>query len=84
MIEEQVETVMNGERSERMFNLELVQRDFGSVEEGFASLAGGGRVLPLLLAAQMEATVALARAREDAAIEAQNALAQADEALVMG
>jgi hypothetical protein len=75
---------MNGERSERMFNLELVQRDFGSVEEGFASLAGGGRVLPLLLAAQMEATAALARAREDAAIEAQNALAQADEALVMG
>jgi len=72
------------ERSERMFELELVQRDFALVEEGFASLAGGGRVLPLLLAAQLEATAALARAREDAAIEAQDALAQADEALVMG
>jgi hypothetical protein len=67
-----------------MFNLELVQRDFGSVEEGFASLAGGGRVLPLLLVAQMEATAALARAQEDAAIGAQDVLSQADEALVMG
>jgi hypothetical protein len=75
---------LDRERSERMFNLELVQRDFGSVEEGFASLAGGGRVLPLLLAAQLEATGALARAQEDAAIEAQDALTQADEALVLG
>ena len=79
----QAETVMSRERSERMFELELVQRDFGSVEEGFANLAGGGRVLPLLLA-QMEATAALARAQEDAAIEAQDVFSQADEALVLG
>jgi hypothetical protein len=83
-LDRQVETVTNRERSERMFNLELVQRDFGSVVEGFASLAGGGRVLPLLLVAKMEATAALARAQEDAAVEAQDVLSQADEALVLG
>lgn len=67
-----------------MFNLELVQREFGTVEEGFTSLAGGGRVLPLVYAARLEATVALARVQEDAAIEAQDVSSQADEALVMG
>ena len=67
-----------------MFSTEMMHRDFGSVEEGFASLAGGGRGLSLLLAARGEAGSILARAREDAAIEAQDVLSQADEALVLG
>ena len=74
------------ERSEQMFNQETVDHEFGSVEDAFASPAGGGRKLSLslLLAAQEEAMAALARAREDAAMEAQDILSQADEALVMG
>ncbi len=54
-------------------------------EEGQAvwCLAGGGRQLSLLLGA-WEARVALARTQEDAAIEVENVLSQADEALVMG
>jgi hypothetical protein len=67
-----------------MINQEMAHRDFGSVEERFASLAAGVRELPLLLAAQEEARAALAHAQEDAAIEAQGVLAQADEALVLG
>ncbi len=66
-----------------MFNREMVQQDFGSVEERFASLVGGGREFSLLLAAQ-EARAALARAQEHTAIEGQDVLSQADEALVMG
>ena len=46
-----------------MFNQEMVQRDLGSVEDGFASLAGGGREFSLLVAGQEEAWAALARAR---------------------
>jgi hypothetical protein len=61
-----------------------VRQDFGSVGDGFASLAGGGRESTLLFVAQKEARTVLARAREDAAIEAQGVLSQADEALVMG
>jgi hypothetical protein len=67
-----------------MFNQEMVQRDLGSVEDGFASLAGGGREFSLLVAGQEEAWAALARAQEDVAMEAQDVLSQADEALVMG
>jgi hypothetical protein len=67
-----------------MFNREMVHRDFGSVEDRFASLAGGGRGLSLLLGAQEEAKAALAGAQEHAAIEAQDVLSQADEALVLG
>ena len=44
----------------------------------------GGLGFPLLLAGQEEALAALALAQEDAAIEAQDVLSQADEALVMG
>ena len=66
-----------------MFNQGMVQRDVGSVADGFASLAGG-LGFPLLLADQEEALAALALAQEDAAIEAQDVLSQADEALVMG
>ena len=69
-----------GERSEKMLEQEMVHLGFGSVEEGFA---GGVRELLLLLAAR-DARVALAGAQEDAAIEAQDILSQADEALVMG
>ena len=67
-----------------MINREMVQRDFGSVEGRFAKLADGGRDLSLLLAAQEEAMAALVRAQEDAALEAEDVLTQADEALVMG
>ena len=67
-----------------MINQEMVHQDLGSVEERFASPAEGRRGFSLLLAAQEEARVALARAQEQAAIEAQDALSQADEALVMG
>jgi hypothetical protein len=68
-----------------MMNQEMVQGDLGSMEEGFASPAHGGRGFSLLLTAQDEAwAAALARAQEDAAIEAQDALSQADEALVLG
>ena len=68
-----------------MFVREMVHRDYGSVEDGFASLAPGGPGFSLLLAAKEEARdTALARAQEDAAIEAQDVLSQADEALVLG
>jgi hypothetical protein len=67
-----------------MFNQEIVHQDFGSVEERFASLAGCGRELALLLAGQEEAKAALARAQEDTAIEAEDVLSQAEEALVLG
>ena len=68
-----------------MISQEMAQGDLGSVEERFASLVGDARDLSLLLAAREEATrAALARAREHAAIEAQDVLSQADEALVMG
>ena len=66
-----------------MFIREIVHQDFGSVEERFASRAGE-RELSLLLAARGQAGATLARAQEDAAIEAQDILSQADEALVLG
>ena len=66
-----------------MFNREMVHQDFGSVEDTFATPAGGGRELSLLLAAQ-EVRGALARVPEHVAVEAQDVLSQADEALVMG
>ena len=73
------------ERSKKMINQEMAHQGFGSVEERFASLANGGPGFSLLLAAQEEARAAvLARAQEDAAIEAQDVLSQADEALVLG
>lgn len=66
-----------------MINQEIVQQDFGSAEERFAGRTGG-RELSLLPAAQEEAGAALARAQEDATLEAQDILSQADEALVLG
>lgn len=67
-----------------MFNQEMVHRDSGSVEERFARLVGDARDFAFLLAVQEEARAALARTHEDMAIEAQDVLSQADEALVMG
>ncbi len=67
-----------------MLNQEIVHQDFGSVEERFAGLAHGGPGFSLWLVARKEARAALAHAQEDAAIEAQDVLSQADEALVMG
>jgi len=68
-----------------MLQQEMVRQDFGSVGDGFASLAGDGHEPALVLMAQKEARAAvMARAQEDAAIEAQGVLPQADEALVMG
>ena len=67
-----------------MLEQEMAHRDFGSVDDRFASLVGGGREFSLLLAAHEEARATLARAQEDAAIEAQDVLSQADEALVLG
>jgi hypothetical protein len=63
----------------------MVHQDLGSVEGRFASPAHGGRGFSLVLAAQEEAWAdALARVWEEVAIAAQDALEQADEALVMG
>ena len=67
-----------------MLNRESVHQDFASVEERFASLVDGARDLSLSLAVQEEARAALVRAQEDAAIEAQDVLSQANEALVLG
>ena len=67
-----------------MINQEMVHQDLESVEDTFATPVGGGLEFSLLLAAQKEARIALARTQEDAAIEAQDVLSQADEALVLG
>ncbi len=68
-----------------MLEREMVHHlDFGSVEDTFASPVGGGGEPSLVLAALEEAMAALARAQEDAAMEAEGVLTQADEALVMG
>ena len=67
-----------------MINQEMVHQDLRSVEGNFTSPADGGRGFLLLLAAQEEARAALARAQEQAAIEVEDALSQADEALVLG
>ena len=66
-----------------MLNREIAHQDFRSVEDAFATPPGGGWELSLLLAAQ-EATAALARTQERVAIDAQDVVSQADEALVMG
>jgi hypothetical protein len=71
------------ERSRKMITQQIAHRDFEAVENLLMSLADGGRESSLWLAAQ-NARAALARAQEDAAIEAQDVLSQADEALVLG
>jgi prophage tail gpP-like protein len=71
------------ERSRKMITQEIAHRDFAAVENLLTSLANGGRESSLWLAAR-DARAALARAQEDAAIEAEDVLVQADEALVLG
>jgi hypothetical protein len=64
------------DRSSRMITEEIAHRDFEAVENLLTSLADGrGELSPL---------TALTRAQEEAIIEAQDILTQADEALVMG
>ena len=71
------------ERSTKMITQQIAHQDFEAVEDLLTSLADGGRESSLWLAAQYTRP-ALARAQENAAIEAQDVLSQADEALVMG
>ena len=67
-----------------MLNTETARRDLGPIgDEWGAGPPPGGRGLAPLLAI-LEAGAALEREREQAAIEAQDVLSQADEALVMG
>jgi len=67
-----------------MIDLGTTRRDFEVIEEALGDLAPvGGRGPVPLLAAQV-ATAALAREQEHAAIEAEDVLSQADEALVLG
>ena len=67
-----------------MLNVEKAYRDFGPIEDAREAVSplGGRPVVPLL--AIREARAALESEREQAAMEAQDVLAQADEALVMG
>jgi len=67
-----------------MLKPETAYRDFGPIEDasGSGSPVVGRGLLPLL--AILEAGAALEREREQEAIEAEDALSQADEALVMG
>ena len=67
-----------------MLNLEIVHRNVEAVEDAVGALAPvGRRELAPLLAAR-KAVAALAREQEHAAIEAEDIMSQADEALVMG
>ena len=69
----------------KMIDQEMAHQGLGPVEQGFAGPAGDGQWFSLLLAVREEARAAApASARENAAIEAEDVLSQADEALVMG
>jgi hypothetical protein len=67
-----------------MLKLEAAHRDFGPIEDvaGDGSPVWGRGLTPTL--AIREIRTALEREREHAAMEAQDVLSQADEALVMG
>ena len=66
-----------------MITEQTAHRDFEAVENPLTSFADGGRESSLWLAAR-DAMAVLELAQEDAAIEAQDVLAQADEALILG
>jgi hypothetical protein len=66
-----------------MIEQEMAHQDLGTVGRRFAS-PSGGRWFWLLLEVQQGAGATLSRTQEDAAIEAEDILSQADEALVMG
>ena len=67
-----------------MFNTETARQDFGPIEDALGALprVGRRRLVPLL--ANGEVVAALVREQEHAAIEAEDVLSQADEALVLG
>lgn len=67
-----------------MIDLRTRRRNFRPIEDTLGALprVGGRELVPLL--ATREALAALAREQEHAAIEAEDVLSQADEALVMG
>ena len=67
-----------------MFDTEIARQDFGPIEDALGALprVGGRGLAPLLT--NWEVLAALAREQEHAAIEAEDILSQADEALVMG
>ena len=67
-----------------MLKSETASPDFGPLEDASGSVSPvvGRGLVPLL--AILEAGAALEREGEQAAIEAQDILSQADEALVMG
>ena len=71
------------ERSRMMITQQVAHQDFEAEENLLTSLADGGQESSLWLATR-DVRSALARMQEDAAIEAQDVLSQADEALVMG
>ena len=67
-----------------MINPGTTKLEFGSIEDALGAFASiGGRDL-LASPAAREAMTALAREQEHMAMEAQDTLTQADEALVMG
>lgn len=67
-----------------MIDQEMAHQDLGAVGRMFTSPAGG-RWFWVLLDVQEEAVAAAtSRTQEDATIEAEDILSQADEALVLG
>lgn len=66
-----------------MLDSKKVHQDFWSIADTFTSLARSRREFSVLLAVRNQAKAAPTRAQEDAAMEAQDVLSQADEALVM-
>jgi hypothetical protein len=74
----------DSERSEKMFSTEIARQDFGPIEDALGALPRVGRRRGVPLLANWEVVAALAREQEHAAIEAEDVLSQADEALVMG
>ncbi len=67
-----------------MLNLEIVHRNVEAIEDAVGILAPVVRRELVPLIANRKAMVALAREQEHAAIEAEDIMSQADEALVMG
>jgi hypothetical protein len=68
-----------------MIDQDMAHQDLGMVGRRFASPTRGSRWCLLLLVVGEEARVAApSRTHEDAAVEAEDILSQADEALVMG
>ena len=67
-----------------MLNLEIVHRNVEANEDAVGTFTPVGRRALVHLLATREAMAALAREQEHAAIEAEDVMSQADEALVMG